>query len=810
MKRLLLLLAACAPDAMSDYDAKLANGTTASPQTRPWATFLEIRQQNGGTSSCSGTLVAPTKVLTAAHCVVCAQAIDARMIGASTVHKAARWDIHPEAFPDEQMNCSLGNPDPEGKINVGADLAVVTLTTSSSVTPISVVTTPPYGWNPLVATPTVTILGRGRTPSSASVSTMREGNASLDALSNTQHAPCDDLPDSSTLPFLQLWNSGSEAAMQAGDSGGPMIATFGSTPKVIGVASWYCDTSVAYYPPTFAAETAPFLASAIGMAPVGGDLDDDHVLDAADNCAGDPNTTQADADGDHVGDVCDLCPSVADPDQANCNAEAEIAENAPARGDACDPTKCATIEMQWGQVPTNLIPQPAQPCALNGYAIGNCYWEMPTGFVVHPVGPTNTAPKTGSIGLRHCRCTAAHENAAQREAACRSPAEWSCDVGSSLYASGTAPWRAMATPSSTPVTFDNSSVVPIAWDSVADLEAIGTGSLPPPPWAPTDGLVGNARLDGIVWAHAIGGGDLASSYAPADHRFRQIVHWKKIPQYAPALWWEYCGNCGVEMPWLSILDRVQRIVIGIGPDGARQITLAGDVIDLISKGRVLAAVEPSNLLARAGIERRALVVNTAGAVLGAITNRHGASIEPYQRPALAGTDTARVYAYSALRGELYAVRLMTGNPTARIERLTTRWESVASAGVKLGTPLAATVDPSTSSLYIIDRYDDNARLVRVDLVADRATIVSPKLFATTPSTASISMTPAGEVLVAAGREFAWIADGKLRGRASATDPVTGEIRELASGVHFAGAAGAGFVPARARKPPTGSGITPAF
>ncbi|MDQ3341569.1 MAG: trypsin-like serine protease [Myxococcota bacterium] len=815
MKRLLFVLAACAPASMSERASEIANGTPASPQARPWAAFLEITPQNGDLPSvCSGALVAPNKVLTAAHCVVCASAVSVRMLGSSTFHTVSSWTIHPEAFPDQPVNCDLqtAGDDAEAKINIGADLAVVTLGTPSQVTPISVLTTPPYGWNPVSEVAGVTILGRG--PSSlndAGLSTMREGAASLDALSATPEPSCDDvLPATSTLPFLQLWNSGSEAAMLGGDSGGPMVATFWGTPKVIGVASWYCADEVSYYPPTFAAETGPFLAGAIGVFPPGGDGDEDHVVDSADNCAGEPNTTQDDTDEDGVGDACDACDEVDDPEQENCNAEAEKALGVAALGDACDPTKCATVEMEFGTVPQNLVPQPLQPCAVNGYAIATCHWEMPVGFAVRPVGPVGSAPTSGSIGLRHCRCDAAHDSPEEREAACRSPSAWTCDVDAGLYASGAAPWRAMATASSTPVTFNSSSLVKIPWDSVFDLEALGTGSLPAPPWSPSNGFVGTAKLDGIVWAHAIGGGDLASSYAPADHRFRYVYHWKKIPRYAPAWPWEYCAACQLELPWVSVLDPVRRVVLGIGPDGARAVSLANDVIDLIARGRVITAAESAGMLDRAGVARRAIVVDTAGAALGALTGARGASVEAFSRPALGGTDSARVYAYSALRGELYAVRLLSGASTSRIERLGARWQTVPIAGATLGVPLAATIDARNNALYIVDRAGDAVRLVRVDLVADRATVIAPRLLSTTPSAVSLSLTPAGELLLVAGSELAWIANGRLVGRAGALDVLAGDARELALGVHFAGERGAGFVPAADRRGPTGEGISPVF
>jgi hypothetical protein len=118
------------------------------------------------------------------------------------------------------------------------------------------------------------------------------------------------------------------------------------------------------------------------------DRDDDGVWDRRDNCPAHANADQADRDADGIGDACDrcpdafatgldsdlgpgvdldssdaqpdgvpdecdVCPFVYDPDQSNCNLDAELvvrareaavgvpeAERTPIRGDACHPTPC--------------------------------------------------------------------------------------------------------------------------------------------------------------------------------------------------------------------------------------------------------------------------------------------------------------------------------------------------------------------------------------------------------------------------------------------------------------------------------------
>lgn len=61
-----------------------------------------------------------------------------------------------------------------------------------------------------------------------------------------------------------------------------------------------------------------------------GDMDNDNVLDASDNCLYTSNSNQLDSDNDGVGDACDNCPRTYNPNQRDSNLDGV--------GDAC-PTK---------------------------------------------------------------------------------------------------------------------------------------------------------------------------------------------------------------------------------------------------------------------------------------------------------------------------------------------------------------------------------------------------------------------------------------------------------------------------------------
>jgi hypothetical protein len=85
-----------------------------------------------------------------------------------------------------------------------------------------------------------------------------------------------------------------------------------------------------------------------------GDADGDGIADGCDLCPFVPDPEQRDGDHDGVGDACDVCLDVADPAQRNCNADAERAAGAPARGDACDPQPCPDVRLGTSEVDRGL------------------------------------------------------------------------------------------------------------------------------------------------------------------------------------------------------------------------------------------------------------------------------------------------------------------------------------------------------------------------------------------------------------------------------------------------------------------------
>lgn len=290
---------------------------------------------NGDTWNCTGTLVAPDKILTAAHCGICAASIEVGLIGMSgpnqapgtapptTIHvPGASIHNNPAAYPDPP-DCTYSSEFLKFSLNTrtvwGADVAVLDLPAPVSVQPKPVLLLPPYGFSAVqdLHGQTVTVIGRGKPdPDSTDLSVMRKGTSSVDAYRRLEPESCNDAPELVEPFAIQLHNDGGgESMIQGGDSGGPLVATVPGGSRVIGVnsASQGGDAK-SFIAPTYLLPNSAFLSLHGVGATLIGDQDGDGVPDSRDNCPADANTDQIDLDADGVGDICDTC-SPLDPEQ---------------------------------------------------------------------------------------------------------------------------------------------------------------------------------------------------------------------------------------------------------------------------------------------------------------------------------------------------------------------------------------------------------------------------------------------------------------------------------------------------------------
>ncbi|QNP69400.1 serine protease [Streptomyces roseirectus] len=207
----------------------IVGGTTTTTTSYPFMMQITDASQN---QFCGGTLVAPTKVVTAAHCVVDETASSVRVVGGRTYLNGTNGTV-------SRVGDIWIHPDYTDVTN-GDDVAVLTLSTSMPYT------TAPYvssaQTNVYAAGTTARILGWGTTSENGSSSNqLRTATVPVVSDSGCGSAYGSDFVRSDMV--CAGYTSGGTDSCQ-GDSGGPLL--IGGV--LAGITSWGEGCAKAGYP----------------------------------------------------------------------------------------------------------------------------------------------------------------------------------------------------------------------------------------------------------------------------------------------------------------------------------------------------------------------------------------------------------------------------------------------------------------------------------------------------------------------------------------------------------------------------------
>ncbi|MEV0641293.1 serine protease [Streptomyces sp. NPDC050619] len=207
----------------------IVGGTTTTTTAYPFMMQITDASQN---QFCGGTLVSPTKVVTAAHCMVGRTPSSVRVIGGRTYLNGTNGTV-------SQVSKIWINPDYTDATN-GDDVAVLTLSTSMSYTPAKYVSSSDTGV--YAAGTTARIIGWGTTSAGGSSSNQLR-TTTVPTVSDSSCASSYGSDFVASDMVCAGYDEGGKDTCQ-GDSGGPFLIEG----VLAGITSWGEGCAQAGYP----------------------------------------------------------------------------------------------------------------------------------------------------------------------------------------------------------------------------------------------------------------------------------------------------------------------------------------------------------------------------------------------------------------------------------------------------------------------------------------------------------------------------------------------------------------------------------